>query len=148
VKLLVPLAGSWLPHSENPDVHPTENESLNKEMHSKILRSSFGLRMPNPILGRREAAGNLFVKQIPPKDSWHQMNSGRCNFHLLMLALTLDYWTAGKIVLVWNCHSAWRHHKLTICTSLVQDSRRPGATPTPRNVFLKISKRWILLWWT
>jgi hypothetical protein len=27
--------------------------------------------------------------------------------------------TTGKIILVWNCHAAWRHHKSTICTSIV-----------------------------
>jgi hypothetical protein len=37
----------------------------------------------------REAALDLFVKQIPPTDSRHQVDSDRCNFHLLMPALTL-----------------------------------------------------------
>ncbi len=39
--------------------------------------------------GCREAALHLFVKQIPPTDCWHQVDSDRCNFHPLMPALTL-----------------------------------------------------------
>jgi hypothetical protein len=41
------------------------------------------------VRGCREAAIHLFVKQIPPTDSWHQVDSDRCNFHPLMPALTL-----------------------------------------------------------
>jgi hypothetical protein len=37
----------------------------------------------------REAALHLFVKQIPPTDSWHQVDLDRCNFHPLMPALPL-----------------------------------------------------------
>jgi hypothetical protein len=37
----------------------------------------------------REAALHLFVKQIPPTDSWHQVDSDRYNFHPLMPALTI-----------------------------------------------------------
>jgi hypothetical protein len=40
-------------------------------------------------MGCREAALHLFVKQIPPTDSRHQLDSDRCNFHPLMPALTL-----------------------------------------------------------
>jgi hypothetical protein len=39
--------------------------------------------------GCGEAALHLFVKQIPPTDSWHQVDSDRCNFHSFMPALTL-----------------------------------------------------------
>jgi hypothetical protein len=39
--------------------------------------------------GCREAALQLFVKQIPPTDSRHRVDSDRCNFHPLMPALTL-----------------------------------------------------------
>jgi hypothetical protein len=39
----------------------------------------------------REAAIHLIVKQIPLKDSWHKVDSDRCNFHPLMPALTLVY---------------------------------------------------------
>jgi hypothetical protein len=41
------------------------------------------------VRGCREAALNLFVKQIPLTDSWHQVDSNRFNFHPLMPALTL-----------------------------------------------------------
>jgi hypothetical protein len=41
------------------------------------------------VRGCREAALHLFVKQIPPTDSWHRVDSDRCNFHPLMPALTL-----------------------------------------------------------
>jgi hypothetical protein len=41
------------------------------------------------VKGCREAALLLFVKQIPPTDSWHQSDSDRCNFRPLMPALTL-----------------------------------------------------------
>jgi hypothetical protein len=41
------------------------------------------------VRGSREAALHLFVKQIPPTDSWHEVDSDRCNVHALMPALTL-----------------------------------------------------------
>jgi hypothetical protein len=41
------------------------------------------------VKGCREAALHLFVKQIPPTDSWHQVDSDRCNSHPLMPALPL-----------------------------------------------------------
>jgi hypothetical protein len=40
-------------------------------------------------MGCREDALHLFVKQIPSTDSWHQVDSDRCNFHPPMPALTL-----------------------------------------------------------
>jgi hypothetical protein len=54
-------------------------------MHLKILLFSSGLKMS----GFREAAIHLFVKQIPPTDSWHQVDSDTCNLYPLMPALTL-----------------------------------------------------------
>jgi hypothetical protein len=41
------------------------------------------------VRGCREAAIHLFVKQIPPIDRWHKVDSDRCNFHPLMSASTL-----------------------------------------------------------
>jgi hypothetical protein len=41
------------------------------------------------VRGCREAALHSFVKQIPPTDSWHQVDSVRCNFYPFMPALTL-----------------------------------------------------------
>jgi hypothetical protein len=41
------------------------------------------------VSGCREASFHLFVKQIPPTDPWHQVDSDRCNFHPLMPTLTL-----------------------------------------------------------
>jgi hypothetical protein len=41
------------------------------------------------VKGRREAALNLFVKQMPPIDSRHRADSSRCNFHLRIAGLTL-----------------------------------------------------------
>jgi hypothetical protein len=41
------------------------------------------------VKGCREAALHLFLKLIPPTDSWHQVDSSRRNFHPLMPALTL-----------------------------------------------------------
>jgi hypothetical protein len=41
------------------------------------------------VNGFRKAALHLFVRQIPPTDSWHQFDSNRCNFHFLMPASTL-----------------------------------------------------------
>jgi hypothetical protein len=35
-----------------------------------------------------EAALHLFLKQIPPTDTWNQVDSDRCNFRSLMPALT------------------------------------------------------------
>jgi hypothetical protein len=55
-------------------------------MHLKIPHFSSGLKMSV----FREAALYLFVKQIPPTDSyWYQVDSDRCNFHALMPALIL-----------------------------------------------------------
>ncbi len=42
---LAPFDRSWLPLSENPDVHPQKNEPLNQEMHLKMLHFSSGLKM-------------------------------------------------------------------------------------------------------
>jgi hypothetical protein len=41
------------------------------------------------VRGCREAALRVFVKQISPTDSWHQVDSNRCNFHPLLPALTI-----------------------------------------------------------
>jgi hypothetical protein len=66
---------------------PKKNGPSSQEMHLKILRLRSGLKMSG--VGCREAALHLFVKQIPPTNSWHQFDSDRCNFHPLMPALTL-----------------------------------------------------------
>jgi hypothetical protein len=58
-------------------------------MYLKVLRLSIGLKLSNPELGCREAALHLLVKQISPIDFWHEVESDRGNFHLLMPALTL-----------------------------------------------------------
>jgi hypothetical protein len=31
------------------------------------------------VKGHKEAAPHFFVKQIPPTDSWHQVDSDRCD---------------------------------------------------------------------
>jgi hypothetical protein len=36
-----------------------------------------------------EAALHIFVKQMPPTASWHQVDTDMCNFHPLMPAVTL-----------------------------------------------------------
>jgi hypothetical protein len=41
------------------------------------------------VRGCREVAIHLFVKQIPPTDSWHHFDSDWCRFHPFMPALTL-----------------------------------------------------------
>jgi hypothetical protein len=58
-------------------------------MQLKMPRLSVGLKLSNHKLGCREDAIRSFVKQIPPTDSWHQVDSDRCDFHPLMPALTL-----------------------------------------------------------
>jgi hypothetical protein len=55
-------------------------------MHLKILHLSSGFEN---VRSCREAALHLLVKQIPPTDSWHQVDSDRCNFHPPKPALTL-----------------------------------------------------------
>jgi hypothetical protein len=47
------------------------------------------------VTGCREAALRIFVKQMPPTDSWHQVDSGRCNFH--PHASITPCFTVGKI---------------------------------------------------
>jgi hypothetical protein len=44
-----PFDRSWLPFSENPDVHPTKNELLSQEMHLKILHFSSGLKSSGAV---------------------------------------------------------------------------------------------------
>jgi hypothetical protein len=83
---LAPFDRSWLHLSENPNVHQPKNKPLSQDMQLRILR--FEQRFEN-VKGCREAAFRLFVKQIPPTDSWHEDDSDRCNFHPLMPALTL-----------------------------------------------------------
>ncbi len=51
------------------------------------------------VRGCRKAGLHLFVKQIPPTDSWHQVDSDRRNFHPLMPALTLVSLLEGYLVL-------------------------------------------------
>jgi hypothetical protein len=88
-------------------------------MHLKILRFS-SFRWFENVRGCREAALHLFVKQMPPTDSWHELDSDRCNFHLLMPALTLvSLLRKDTVSGVGNCHAAWRHQKTTVCTSIV-----------------------------
>ncbi len=41
------------------------------------------------VRGCREADLHIFVKQILRRDSWHQVDSDRCNFHPLIPALSL-----------------------------------------------------------
>jgi hypothetical protein len=69
------------------------------------------------VKGRREAALNLSVKQMLPIDSRHQVDSGRCNFHLLIARLTLV--SLLERYVDWKCHAAWRHRKSAICISIV-----------------------------
>ncbi len=63
-----------------------KNELSSQEMQLKILHFSSGLKT---VRGCREADIHLFVKQIPPIDSWHKVYQDRSNFHPLMPALTL-----------------------------------------------------------
>jgi hypothetical protein len=63
-----------------------KNKPLSQEIHLK--NTAFELWFEN-VRGCREAALHTFVKQIPPTDSWHQVDSVRCNFHPFMPALTL-----------------------------------------------------------
>jgi hypothetical protein len=65
-------------------------------MHLKILRFSSGLKMSGAV---EKLANHLFVKQIPPTNFWHQVDSDRCNFHPLMPALTLVSLLEGYLVL-------------------------------------------------
>ncbi len=46
---LPPFDRSWLPLSENPDVHPPKNEPLGQQMHLKILHFSSGLKMSGAV---------------------------------------------------------------------------------------------------
>jgi FlaA1/EpsC-like NDP-sugar epimerase len=71
-------------------------------MHLKILQF---LQWFGNVMGCREAVLHLFVKQIPPTDSWHQVHPDMCNFLPLMAALTL-FFSAGKTSGVGNCHAA------------------------------------------
>jgi hypothetical protein len=75
---------SWVPLSENPDVHP-QKTNLSQEMHSRILRLSVGLKMSRVV----EKLLFNYLPKIPPIDSWHQVDSNRCNFHILMPTITL-----------------------------------------------------------
>jgi hypothetical protein len=91
-------------------------------MHLKILHFSSGLKMSGAV---EKLLFNLFLKQTPLTDSWHQFDSNGRNFHPLMPWLT-PFFTAGKISVVGNCHAAWRHQKTTVCTSIVYDITHPS----------------------
>ncbi len=97
-----------------------KTEPLSQVIILKTLRLNEGLKLSNAKLGRRESAVHLFVKQIPPIDSCHQVDSDRCNFRLLMPALALfsmlQCWEDDNGL---NCHAAWQHRKSTICTSMI-----------------------------
>jgi hypothetical protein len=67
-------------------IQKKKKRPLSQEMHLKILHF---LQWFENVRGCREAALHLYVKQIPPTDSWHQVDSDRCNFHPFMPALTL-----------------------------------------------------------
>jgi hypothetical protein len=83
---LVPFYKSFLPLSENPDVHPQKKRTV--KPGDAFEDSAFEQLFEN-VKGCREAAVHLSVKQIPPTDSWHQADSDRCDFHPLMPALTI-----------------------------------------------------------
>ncbi len=94
---------------KTPMSTPKNEPPLSQEMHLKILHFSSGLKMSGTVekllftylwsryhqlnpgikLIHREAALHLFVKQIPPTESWHQVDSYRCNSHPDMPTLTL-----------------------------------------------------------
>ncbi len=65
-------------------------ENLSRFKRTLLQTSTKFLRkLPNLKLGYKKADLHLFVKQILPIDSWHQVDWGRCKFYLLMPALTL-----------------------------------------------------------
>jgi hypothetical protein len=72
--------------SENPDVLPPKKRTV--KPGDAFKNTAFEQEFEN-FRGCREAALHLFGKQIPPTDSWHQVDSDRCNFHPFMPALTL-----------------------------------------------------------
>jgi hypothetical protein len=51
------------------------------------------------VKGCREAALHLYVKQIPPKVSWHQVDQ-LCAISILLYASINPCFTAGKISMV------------------------------------------------
>ncbi len=113
------------PSFRNPDVHPQKRTVKPGDAFEKIV---FGQWLEN-VRGCREAALHLFVKQVPPTDSWHQVDSDRCNFHPLMPTLTLVSLLERYLVLETAIYAAWRHQKMTVCTSVVYVGHLPAATP-------------------
>ncbi len=96
-------------------------------------------------LGCIKAALHFFVKQIPPiTDFWHQVDSDRCNSHLLMPAV-IPCFTAGKIILVWNCHDAWRHPKSTICICIVYAACAVKATSSVLLIILNLISSYLFI---
>ncbi len=61
-----------------------KNEPLSQEMHMKKQHFSSVLKMSRVVEKLL-----LFVKQIPPTDSWHQVDPDGCHFLHLMPTLTL-----------------------------------------------------------
>jgi hypothetical protein len=60
------------------------------------------------------------VKQIPPTDSWHEVDSDRCNFHPLMTALTLVSLLERSLVLGTDMPRGDIIKRLSaLCTSIV-----------------------------
>jgi hypothetical protein len=72
---------SWLPLSENADVHPPKNEPLNREMHLKILYFISGLKISRAV--EKLLFTHVWNIYPPISDSWYQVDSDRCIFILL-----------------------------------------------------------------
>jgi hypothetical protein len=92
---LAPFDRSWLPLSENPDVHHQKSKPLSQEMHLKILHFSSGLKLSGAV---EKLLFTYLWNIYPPTNSWHQFDSYRCNLYHLMPALTLVSLLEGYLV--------------------------------------------------
>ncbi len=111
-----------LPLPESPDDHP-QKQTVKPRDALKNENTAFQQWFEN-VRGCREAALHLFVNQIPPTDSWHQVDSVRCHFHAFMPALTLVSLLEKYLVLKLPCRVATsendRLHIYSLCWQLIE----------------------------
>jgi hypothetical protein len=89
-----------------------KNQPFSQEMHLKIPLSSQGSEFSNSNPGCRILALYFFVKQITPMTFWHQAQSGKCFFQLLIPRLTcsrhLKARWLGAVLFNWYCMHVMR----------------------------------------
>ncbi len=88
----MPFDRSWLPISENHQSSPPKNNPCSQEMHLKILRFSWGLKLSNSKPGCEVSALHFFVNQMPPMAFWQS------SFWLVLLHVLIPRLTSASLL--------------------------------------------------